>query len=420
MLSTSHERIIAFYENNPHIEFEKANIFLIDIFELMNNKKDEEKERSFFMDSIHKFQDELHGIRDQLKHSSQYMLNLQTSVTDLPTHIHHLRDNYTTDLERVLATQKEQQQDGLLEKMNNMIGENVKNTLTSDKLLSGFNASLTSKCDYLQQLMMTTRETEVCNRESLQAIHHHFDRQKKSTLKGIDSETKVEGLLNHTFSDACIENTTGKAKSCDFMILRHEKPTIMIENKEYSNNVPIVEVEKFIRDIEHHNHSGILISQSSGIARKQNFQIDIHNGSVLIYIHHLEYDFDKVRLAVHTIDYIKTMLKDFHYEEEDFKVSMDTLKALNKEYQQLLFQRNSMTETLKEFNKSMGKQIQALELGSLSNMMSKHFSSTEAKFSTCSYCKRQFKNVKALAGHTKKCKKVREEEQEQANIVIMD
>ena len=420
MLSTSHERILAFYDNNPHISFEKANLFLIDIFELVNNKKEnnDEKENSFFMESIQKFQDEIHSIQDQLKHSSQHMLNLQTSVTDLPTHIHHLRDNYTTDLERVLATQKEHQQDDLLEKMNTMIGENVKSTLTSDQVLSGFNASLTSKCDSLQQIMMASHETEVCNRESLQAIQQHFDRQKKSTLKGIDSETKVEGLLNTTFPDACIENTTGQAKSCDFMILRHEKPTIMIENKEYSNNVPIVEVEKFIRDIEHHNHSGILISQSSGIARKQNFQIDIHNGSVLIYIHHLEYDFDKVRLAVHTIDYIKTMLKDFHYEEEDFKVSMDTLKALNKEYQQLLFQRNGMMDTLKEFNKNMGKQIQALELSSLSNMMSKHFSSTEAKLSTCSYCKRQFKNAKALAGHMKKCKKVHEEKQGKADIVI--
>ena len=44
-------------------------------------------------------------------------------------------------------------------------------------------------------------------------------------------------------------------------------------------------------------------------------------------------------------------------------------------------------------NKNMGKQIQALELSSLSNMMSKHFSSTEAKLSTCSYCKRQFKTI---------------------------
>jgi hypothetical protein len=66
----------------------------------------------------------------------------------------------------------------------------------------------------------------------------------------------------------------------------------------------------------------------------------------------------------------------------------------------------------------MGKQIQALELSSLSNMMSKHFSSTEAKLSTCSYCKRQFKNVKALAGHMKKCKKVQEEKQEKDEIII--
>lgn len=430
MLSTDNKRILQFYSSHQHIDFEKANLFLIDIFEYTLGQNDNEITSSTmqkFQDKISFLTENVCTMSDQIKQSSQHMLNLQTSVTELPSHMTLLRDNYMNEFERVLSSQKD---DGdFLEKMRVIIGENMVNFddlvgrsvkafgdgISCDQILTRFNESLQLNCNSLQKLIV---EHNTTSRDSLQSIQQHFDRQKKSTLKGLDSETRVEGLLNTTFPDACIDNTTGQAKSCDFMILRHEKPTIMIENKEYSTNVPIVEVEKFIRDIEHHNHSGILISQSSGIARKQNFQIDIHNGSVLIYIHHLEYDFDKVRLAVHTIDYITTMLKDFHYEEEDFKVSMDTLKALNKEYQQLLFQRNGMMETLKEFNKSMGKQIQALELGSLSNMMSKHFSSTEAKLSTCSYCKRQFKNVKALAGHTKKCKKVHEEEQTGDAIVV--
>lgn len=426
MLSTKNEKILQFYSSHPHIDFEKANLFLIDIFEYTlgqsNNEVITSNAMQQFQDKLSFLTENVSTMNDQLKQSSQHMLNLQTSVTEIPSHISLLREKYINEL----SSQKDD--NAFLEKMRMVIGENMvnfddlvsrsikafENGISSDQILHRFNESLQTNCNSLQKLILTShdqiRENNVTNRESLQSIEQYFDRQKKSTFKGIDSEERVEILLNETFPDACIENTTGQAKSCDFKILRHEKPIIMIENKEYSNNVPLVEVEKFIRDIEHHKKSGILISQSSGIARKQNFQIDIHDGSVLIYIHHLNYDFDKLRLAVHTIDYIKTMLKDFNYEKEDFRVSLDVLKKLNKEYQQFLFQRNTMTETLKNFNKDMGKQIQSLELNTLSSIMSKHFSSTEAKVYICSYCKvKQFKNAKALAGHTRKCKKVYEE-----------
>ena len=52
-------------------------------------------------------------------------------------------------------------------------------------------------------------------------------------------------------------------------------------------NAMITSIEKFLRDVEHQSCHGILISQKSGISRKQNFQVDIHNGYIVVYIHNV-------------------------------------------------------------------------------------------------------------------------------------
>ena len=54
------------------------------------------------------------------------------------------------------------------------------------------------------------------------------------------------------------------------------------------------EVDKFIRDISKNEYNGIFISQHSGIVGKNNFQIDIHDKHILIYIHSCDYDIDKI------------------------------------------------------------------------------------------------------------------------------
>lgn len=62
--------------------------------------------------------------------------------------------------------------------------------------------------------------------------------------------------------------------------------------------------------------SGIFISQHSGIAFKSNFQIDINNGNILIYIQNCDYDPEKIRLAIDIIDNLSTKLKDININNE--------------------------------------------------------------------------------------------------------
>jgi hypothetical protein len=119
------------------------------------------------------------------------------------------------------------------------------------------------------------------------------------------------------------------------MILkRPNKVPILFETKNYAINVKKDEVDKFIRDIDNTKYNGIMLSQTSGIICKDNFQIDIHNNNILVYIHKADYDISKIKLAVNTIDFLSDKILTM----KDNKINIDAelLKEINSEYQQLI------------------------------------------------------------------------------------
>ena len=179
----------------------------------------------------------------------------------------------------------------------------------------------------------------------------------------------------------------------------------MIENKDYKANVPKDEIEKFIRDVEEQNVNGILISQKSGICRKNNFQIDIHNGKIIVFIHHLDYNFDNIRLAVEVIDHLSNSLKDYGQDSVDIKLPLDIVKKINEEYLNFITQKTNLLDNLKKYNKSMTTLINEIQFPELSNILSQHFTSTEQTLYKCEYCNsRVFKSKKALTKHIQTCK----------------
>ena len=111
------------------------------------------------------------------------------------------------------------------------------------------------------------------------------------------------------FPHGNIKNQSGIAQSCDFILTRQDKPDILFENKDYINNVPHEEIKKFIRDIEYQNKHGIMLSQHSGITQKQDYQIDIHGGNIMVFVHFVKYDESKLRVAVNLIDHLDGVLK---------------------------------------------------------------------------------------------------------------
>jgi hypothetical protein len=115
-------------------------------------------------------------------------------------------------------------------------------------------------------------------------LSEFLGKYKGSSNKGKFGENQLGSTLNSMFPNAEVVNTSGQKASGDFIMKRIERPSILFENKEYDYNIPKDEIAKFIRDIDTQDVNGIFISQNSGITFKQNFQIDIHKGNILVYI----------------------------------------------------------------------------------------------------------------------------------------
>ena len=431
MLTIKNKTIIDFYKKNTHFDFENMNLLIVEFLEKISQNENSNRE-DILLQSFKNLQSQVSFLNDNIKTSSQNIVNLQTTVSNIPNslsdnisnNISSIKENSINQINSVLENNNHKTNEYFDSKLKTIIVENFKNILdttiidlkssigqsnSSSNIIENINSSFQSRCDALQNIMVTQftsmKDLNSTYSETLSNVQNHFDRQKSANYKGIDSENNVEQGLNDTFPDAIITNTTGIPRSGDFSLERSDKDLIMIENKFHSANVSIPDIEKFIRDAEYQTCHGILISQKSGIARKKNFQIDIHNGYIMIFIHNLNYDFDKVKLAVDAIDHLSNTLKNSNYDASDFKINNEIIKEINNEYQKFIIQRSSLTETLRLFNRDLTRQIALLEFPELSKLLTQQFTSTEASVFKCEYCKiKVYKNAKALAKHVQTCK----------------
>lgn len=257
--------------------------------------------------------------------------------------------------------------------------------------------------------------------ETLNKIKLFISKLENSTTKGAFSEEIMLNILTSKFKTAEIENVSKTKESCDFKFLRKDKPTILIENKCYSQNVPKIEVEKFLRDIDLNNCSGILLSQTSGICNKNHFQMDLHNGNIIIYIHDVNYNAELVENAVHMIDHVKLSLQNIiGNNSENVIIDNTTLNEINKEFQQIIQQKQILSKCVKDFQVKLQKEIDDIKMPNLFNILSKHFAFSNDITIVCKYCKKIQKNQQALSAHLRgngECaiKKLTDDKQTESN-----
>jgi hypothetical protein len=189
------------------------------------------------------------------------------------------------------------------------------------------------------------------------------------------------------------------------MIHRKDRQRILVENKCYeSRQVTSEQVKKFIHDVDTQNCSGLFLSQEGGIVNKDNFEINIHNRNVLLYIHNVNYDPEIIKIAIDIIDSFKTKLDEITL-TDDYPISKDTLEEINREYQLFAEQKVNQLKMVKEFSQKMIKNIEDLQLPCLEKMLSSRFGYiTSGKF-VCDKCNFIGKNPLALSVHKRTCDK---------------
>ena len=192
----------------------------------------------------------------------------------------------------------------------------------------------------------------------------------------------------------------------DLIIKRMRKLNIVVKNHIFDTNVLSDDIGLFLQTVDDNNCNGILLSQQSGVSSKKNYQIDMHNNRIIVYVHDVQYNPAKIQIAVDIIDNLSTKLSNQKIRgEDDLHVPKDVLDNINNEYQLFISQKTAVADVMKEQQKKVLAQIDELKFPVLDKLLStKYLAPIPKPGLKCELCKNYFaNNLKALAAHKRGC-----------------
>ena len=262
----------------------------------------------------------------------------------------------------------------------------------------------------LTSLNNTTKEQNISQNKVMTDLEEFLNKYRNSSFKGQLGENHLSSVLTKMFPTAEIVDTSKLTSSCDFQLKRENKDSILIENKDYTVNVDPKEVKKFIGDCEARTSHGIFLSQNTGITSKNNYQIDITNGKILVYVHNCEYMSHKIQIAVDIIDTLSLKLKEFNLEDkkEEMVFTREVMEEINAEYQLLISQKEAIIHYVKEFQKNIIIKLEDIRLPKLENILPSNLTSLNANktIHKCEKCNTfATDSSRSLSAHQRWCGK---------------
>jgi hypothetical protein len=325
---------------------------------------------------------------------------------DILTCLRTLQDNLDKEFDQITEQRMSPE---VLEKFIVKIDDKFSKTLINtqgvlNSIVSSSEQRMTSKIDEVKDI---TTSNNLTNGQ----VHHNLSEMLKkmenSSIKGRISENLLFNIIQNLYPIAQIDYVAGAKESGDISLVRRDKPVILFENKNYDNNVGKQEIEKFYRDIDTQNCHGILLSQKTGIVNKNNYEIEIYNGKLVLFLHNVGYDPDKIKTAVDIIDHFyETLLETSDGGEpgnDNFELSKGKMEEINSEYNNFILNKQNHIKMIKEYNQKLLTQAENLKMPSLEGILSKNFSnSLSAKELVCE-CGYKAKNGRALTAHFRGC-----------------
>jgi hypothetical protein len=341
----------------------------------------------------------------------------QTNVTkDIETNFRLLQTQLTNETNKLLSSSINQKTiDDFINNSNISMNQTL-NTLTNiisstetriDNKLSLNN----SKIEEIQKMFCDNNTSQLKLQNSVTEMLKKFE---KGSGKGNVSENVVYNILLSLFPCAQIDYVGNEIKETgDIIFMRKQKPKILIENKDHDTcNVPKNDVDKFIRDCEIQNCCGIMLSQNRGISNKENFELQINNGNILLYVHNVNFDVDKIKTAIEIVEHFKTKLDEMNINNDVCTIDSSLLEEINKEFNGYTTQKHSMLKLVKDFSDKINTSIAELKMPNLEQFLSKHYAtSANQGENICKYCEKFV--PKSLSQHYRYCseKKAFEEKQ---------
>ena len=445
LMTVNNKRIHDYYKKNPSVDFESMNLVLLDFMDkishdmskvlqntlqgqLLQEVKEIKCQLSLFQDSV------LGKVSETNKtfiETMKLLLSMNSSehsdkvVHLLQKHSESLIDKISNLLPKTQEETQRKIQDQLV-LLQKTIQCDFQQFMIQSKpeanladFLSTFDTKLSvlqqpifqmiqSNQDHVSTKLSTVKDELLVNKATNERLYSEMSEflhkyKASSQFKGQYSEHMLETILTEMFPTASIENTTAHTASGDFMIHREGFQDILIENKNYERNVDLDEIKKFIRDVNHKECSGIMMSQLSGIVSKPNFFIEVHNGKVLVYLHKVFFSKEQIKTAIDVIDHLSSRLSTIVTSEEEHGINIrkEVLDHINEEVQLFIKNKEVLVTTIKESSRRMLAQVEELQMPTLTVFLNDKYASVQNQAFVCETCNHSFPTKKGLAMHKK-------------------
>jgi len=339
--------------------------------------------------------------------------NQELLSRDINTNFKLLQSTILNETSRFLSSSLDKK---TIEDFLNNINLNMSqahNTLTN--LISSSETRIESKMEVNDSKMNEIKNIFSDNNNSQKLLQTSVNEMLKKFEKGIGKGTVSEhityNILLTLFPCAQIDHVGDTKEMGDIILIRNGKPKILIENKDHeSSNVPKQDVEKFIRDCDIQKCCGIMLAQNRGIANKRNFEIQINNGNVLLYVHEVNFDVDKIKTSIEIVEQFKFKLDEININNDNnYVIEHDTLEEINKEFNSYILQKHTMLKLIRDFNEKMNLSVNDLKMPCIEKFLSNNFATSSTQGDKiCKYCEKYI--PKSMSSHHRYCSSKKDQE----------
>ena len=448
-------KIIEFYNANPSISFEKINLLALEMLQHKINTNSEFGTADsicsefFKPEETHKI-DEMLGFLTRIKDTVHLQIQnvLQESTQIKTEYIFEFRSIHSSDAIKMKESNnvfsekmKEcfsellklrncgiaDRTNAMLKQFHKILNANVDSFLSnssSDGLteyITNFDSNVSHMINAINGLLsdyVSSKEKQTLpildslrKREDASTAYYKLIYELNDFLQQFECNNKPRGnfdvVLSKTFPSASIHSDS---ESNSHVISREDKPAILIEMHENKDrNIGTSEVKSFLKSTIEKNTSSILISNYTGISSKTDYQIEILNNRVVVYLHRLNANPDKLQIAVDMIDSLSAKLEEFCVNaEHKYSIPKDILDDVNREYQQFIIQKEAIIGVLKDQRKKVISQLEDIRFASLDKYLATRYSSCKKQGFVCDLCHVfNVPTLKGLAAHKRGCARKR-------------
>jgi hypothetical protein len=437
IITFNNKEIYEFYQSNPNLNIETLNLILINLLkemgtdltktisstvigEILNNVKDIKNNMTNLSDQLSL---KLHEHNKSFLDTTKLIINASSSenADKIINLLNRNIDDFVNKINTIIPKTHQEQililQKTIQDDLKTFVKSNSGSE--SDSLNKEFLTTIESKIlsiqqpifsfihnnnEQISQKLTNLSDDKQSNNKTMRELDNYLNKFNNSSQFKVNiSEIKLSDVLHKLYKKATITDSRRDKNAGDFILERENKNTILIENKRYeTQHVPAEETNKFLRDCKSQNMNGLMISQHSGFANKNNFEIDINENKVLLYITYVDYNPDIIESAVNLIDNLSEKIQELEImkETDGFIIDKATLDNINKEYQDFLTSKLVIITNIKTEHKKLIHEIEKnLSLPNISLYLSGKYASVTNKIFECDECDATFPTQKGLNGH---------------------